>query len=453
MPQRFRGELSRMAKRLAAKGEVIQQWNIVSGDKVAVLAGKEKGKQGVVSKVVRRENRLFIKGLNFHKKAVKMRDQENPGGILEREAPVHYSNVQLLDPATVTSEWPAQPGVPTRFHIGWDSSGRKVRVAKKSGLVIEKPVHEPRIKAYTGEPPRRALPPSCPPLRCRSRSCDPDLPSLGSLRRGQEGHAPERRKGAHQGRAAIFAELRRVASAIKNVEVSSSAAASERASCFKACELFIVVGAAHEGRACPALLDRQPLLASSTVSSSSLYSDTNLWKPEIRECAATVGSTTSFSSARFDSPSAVMASQSPATATLSPPPPAALAPALDPLDDREDGGPSRSSHSSRTLAIAAPLTAPSSASRRAYTRSQSLYSCCAAAAAGPEPSTAPRPSSTAEPSSDSRCARERFFRAAPPACISAATRLAGVEVAVAARAAVAAAACTVARSVVVAVAF
>ena len=151
MPQRARGELSRLAKRLAAQGQVLPKWNIVTGDKVAVLAGKEKGKQGVVTKVVRRENRLFVKGLNFHKKAVKTRDQENPGGILEREAPLHYSNVQLLDPATVTTEWPAQPGVPTRFHIGWDSTGRQVRVAKRSGLVIEKPVHEPRLKKYTGK--------------------------------------------------------------------------------------------------------------------------------------------------------------------------------------------------------------------------------------------------------------------------------------------------------------
>ncbi len=159
MPQRARGELSRLAKRLAAQGQLLPKWNIVTGDKVAVLAGKEKGKQGVVTKVVRRENRLFVKGLNFHKKSVKMRDQENPGGILEREAPIHYSNVQLLDPSTVTSEWPVQPGVPTRFHIGWDSTGRQVRVAKRSGLVIEKPAQEPKLKSYTG---------TC--LRCDART-------------------------------------------------------------------------------------------------------------------------------------------------------------------------------------------------------------------------------------------------------------------------------------------
>lgn len=149
MPRRARGQLTGLAKKLAATGQLLPRWNIVTGDKVAVLAGKERGKQGVVSKVVRQENRLFIKGLNLHKKAVKARDAENPGGILEREAPIHYSNVSLLCPASVTPEWPSQPGTPTRFHIGWDSDGRKVRVAKKSGLVIEKPKHEPKIKAYT----------------------------------------------------------------------------------------------------------------------------------------------------------------------------------------------------------------------------------------------------------------------------------------------------------------
>ena len=154
MPTRMRGDLTRLAKRLAAQGQVIRNWNIVTGDKVQVMAGKEKGKQGVVSKVVRRENRLFIKGLNFHKKAVKFREAENPGGILEREAPLHYSNVMLLDPATVTDQWPAQRATPTRFHIGWDTEGRKVRVAKSSGLVIEKPqdVHTKAHKAHTDGP-------------------------------------------------------------------------------------------------------------------------------------------------------------------------------------------------------------------------------------------------------------------------------------------------------------
>eukprot|EP01043_Picozoa_sp_COSAG02_P050054 COSAG02_NODE_5096_length_4629_cov_21.108955_4_plen_204_part_00 len=199
MPQRARGELSRLAKRLAAQGQVLPKWNIVTGDKVAVLAGKEKGKQGVVTKVVRRENRLFVKGLNFHKKSVKMRDQENPGGILEREAPIHYSNVQLLDPTTVTSEWPVQPGVPTRFHIGWDSTGRQVRVAKRSGLVIEKPAPESKLKSYTGTYLRcdaRAL------LRGRfaaSHKCSRAV----SVRRGQQGYTFGSCESPDQGRVAV----------------------------------------------------------------------------------------------------------------------------------------------------------------------------------------------------------------------------------------------------------
>ena len=139
-----------MAKKLAAKGLLLPRWNIVKGDKVQIMRGKEKGNQGVVQRVIRAENRLFVKGFNMNKKHVKARDDEGTtGGIMEREAPIHYSNVMLLDPTTITDDWPAIPAVPTRIFTGWDENGNKVRVAKKSGEIIPKPTFEPTLKYRT----------------------------------------------------------------------------------------------------------------------------------------------------------------------------------------------------------------------------------------------------------------------------------------------------------------
>lgn len=99
---------------------------IKTGDKVIVIAGSNKGGSGDVKAVFPTENRAIVEGLNIVKKHVKG-TQDNPGGIHDIEAPIHISNLMLLDPKT---------GTPTRV-------GRKVvdnkivRYSKKSGEIIK----------------------------------------------------------------------------------------------------------------------------------------------------------------------------------------------------------------------------------------------------------------------------------------------------------------------------
>ncbi|MFC4724678.1 50S ribosomal protein L24 [Glycocaulis abyssi] len=98
---------------------------IKKGDKVVILAGRDKGKTGEVTKVVPSENRVFVGGVNMVKRHNRP-TQTTPGGIEEKEAPIHVSNVALADPKS---------GEATR--VGFEvRDGKKVRVAKKSGEVI-----------------------------------------------------------------------------------------------------------------------------------------------------------------------------------------------------------------------------------------------------------------------------------------------------------------------------
>ncbi len=99
---------------------------IRKGDTVVVLSGKDKGKTGEVTKVIPREDRVVVSGVNVHVRHRKP-SQVNPQGGLERtEAPLHISNVAVADPKS---------GAPTRvrFEI---RDGKKVRIAAKSGELI-----------------------------------------------------------------------------------------------------------------------------------------------------------------------------------------------------------------------------------------------------------------------------------------------------------------------------
>jgi len=99
---------------------------IRKGDTVVVLSGKDKGKTGEVTKVIPREDRVVVSGVNVHVRHRKP-SQLNPQGGLERtEAPLHISNVAVADPKS---------GAPTRvrFEI---RDGKKVRIAAKSGELI-----------------------------------------------------------------------------------------------------------------------------------------------------------------------------------------------------------------------------------------------------------------------------------------------------------------------------
>ncbi|WP_040225836.1 50S ribosomal protein L24 [Bhargavaea cecembensis] len=104
--------------------------HVKKGDKVQVITGKDKGKTGVILAAFPKKDRVIVEGVNVIKKHTKP-NQENPqGGILSKEAPIHVSNVMLLDPKS---------GEPTRVGYKVDADGKKVRVAKKSGEVIADP--------------------------------------------------------------------------------------------------------------------------------------------------------------------------------------------------------------------------------------------------------------------------------------------------------------------------
>ena len=100
--------------------------NLKVGDKVIVIAGSNKGKEGTIKKVLRQENRVIIEGVNLVKKHQKGNGQES-GGILEIEAPIHASNVMVIDPKTKK---------PTRIGKKIDKD-KKVRIAIKSGEKLD----------------------------------------------------------------------------------------------------------------------------------------------------------------------------------------------------------------------------------------------------------------------------------------------------------------------------
>jgi large subunit ribosomal protein L24 len=100
--------------------------NLVKGDKVIVIAGRDKGKTGTIQKVIPEQNKVVVEGINLRKKTNKPSQKNPDGGIVEIYAPIDASNVMLVDPKTKQ---------PTR--IGHkEVKGKKVRYAKKSGTVL-----------------------------------------------------------------------------------------------------------------------------------------------------------------------------------------------------------------------------------------------------------------------------------------------------------------------------
>ena len=100
--------------------------NLVKGDTVIVIGGRDKGKTGVIQKVIPEQNRVVVENVNLRKKHRKPTQANPEGGIVEIYAPIDASNVMLLDPKTKK---------PTR--IGHKIvKGKKVRYAKKSGTTL-----------------------------------------------------------------------------------------------------------------------------------------------------------------------------------------------------------------------------------------------------------------------------------------------------------------------------
>lgn len=100
---------------------------IRKNDSVMVIAGKERGKIGKVLRVLPARDRALVERLNMVKRHVKPRGPQSSGGILEKEAPLHLSNLMLVDP---------QDGRPTR--VGFKIvDGRKMRVSRRTGNVLD----------------------------------------------------------------------------------------------------------------------------------------------------------------------------------------------------------------------------------------------------------------------------------------------------------------------------
>jgi large subunit ribosomal protein L24 len=99
---------------------------IKKGDKVVVLSGKDKGRTGEVAKVMPKEGKVIVSGVNVHARHRKPSQLNPQGGIERKEAPLHVSKVAVADPKT---------GAPTRVRFE-KREGKKVRVAAKSGELI-----------------------------------------------------------------------------------------------------------------------------------------------------------------------------------------------------------------------------------------------------------------------------------------------------------------------------
>ena len=104
-----------------------KKFKIRKGDRVIVTTGKERGKTGEVLQGLRKENRVLVQGVNMIKRHMRP-SPANPGGIIDREATLHISNVALIDPKSQEA---------TRVGYRVLDDGRKVRVARRSGEMID----------------------------------------------------------------------------------------------------------------------------------------------------------------------------------------------------------------------------------------------------------------------------------------------------------------------------
>ena len=103
------------------------KFKIRKGDKVVVITGKDKGKQGEIVRMIPSENRAVVRGVNLAKRHTRQTAGQE-GGIISKEMPIHVSNLALRDP---------KDGKPTRVGYKTLADGKKVRVAKRSGEVID----------------------------------------------------------------------------------------------------------------------------------------------------------------------------------------------------------------------------------------------------------------------------------------------------------------------------
>ena len=101
--------------------------HIKKNDQIVVIAGKDKGKTGKVLKIFKKQDRILVEHINVIKKAQRRTQENQQGGFIEIEMPIHRSNIMLIDKKT---------NKPTRFGVSILKDGTKVRISKKSGEAI-----------------------------------------------------------------------------------------------------------------------------------------------------------------------------------------------------------------------------------------------------------------------------------------------------------------------------
>ena len=106
----------------------MKKMHIKKGDTVIVLDGEDKGKTGKVLQVLKEKEQAIVEGVRIVTKSAKPSAKNPQGGFIKMEAPIHISNISLIDPKS---------GKPTRISIKKTDDGKKVRIAKKSGEEIK----------------------------------------------------------------------------------------------------------------------------------------------------------------------------------------------------------------------------------------------------------------------------------------------------------------------------
>ncbi len=101
---------------------------IRKGDRVQVLSGKDRGKEGVVSRALPKDDKVIVDGVNVARKHQKPTRQSQQGGIIEKDMPIHVSNVAIVSPGD---------GKPTRVGYRITTEGLKIRVCKRTGVDLD----------------------------------------------------------------------------------------------------------------------------------------------------------------------------------------------------------------------------------------------------------------------------------------------------------------------------
>ncbi len=102
--------------------------HIQKDDTVRVLAGNDRGREGRVLSIDRKKSRAIVEGVNIMSKSTKPNAQNPQGGIIKKEAPIHISNLQVVEPKTKK---------PTRVGFRFNEEGKKIRYSKKTGEEIK----------------------------------------------------------------------------------------------------------------------------------------------------------------------------------------------------------------------------------------------------------------------------------------------------------------------------